>query len=49
VVGHIDLSSCLCNAAVLNVYAPCEENSDDSKDKFCEELEQVFDNFPKCH
>jgi hypothetical protein len=32
---------------VLNVHAPSEEKSDDSKDIFYEELEQVFDHFPK--
>jgi len=31
----------------LNVHAPSGEKSDDSKDSFYEELEQVFDNFPK--
>jgi hypothetical protein len=29
------------------VHAPSEEKSDDSKDRFYEELEQVFDHFPK--
>ena len=29
------------------MHAPSEENSDDSKGSFYEELEQVFDNFPK--
>ena len=28
---------------------PSEEKSDDSKDSFYEELEQVFDPFPKYH
>jgi hypothetical protein len=31
------------------VHAPTEETSDDSKDSFCEELEQDFDHFPKYH
>jgi hypothetical protein len=31
---------------VLNVHAPSEEKSDDSKGGFYEELEQVFDHFP---
>jgi hypothetical protein len=31
------------NIIVLNVHAPCEEKSDESKDSFCEELKQVFD------
>ena len=32
---------------VFIVHAPSEEKSDDSKDSFYEELEQVFDHFPK--
>ena len=32
---------------VLNVHAPSEEKSDNLKDSFYEELEQVFDHFPK--
>jgi hypothetical protein len=35
-----------CNIIVLNVPAPTEEKSDDSKDSLYEELEQVFDH---CH
>jgi hypothetical protein len=31
------------------VHGPSEEKSDDSKDSFYEDLEQVFDHFPKCH
>ena len=30
---------------VLKVHAPSEDKSEDSKDSFCEELEQVFDLF----
>jgi len=37
------------NIIVVNVYAPSEEKSDESKDSFYEELEQVLDNLPKCH
>jgi hypothetical protein len=37
------------NIIVLNVYTPTEEKSDDSKDSFYEELEEVFDHFPKYH
>jgi exonuclease III len=36
-----------CNIIVLNVHAPTEEKSDDSKDRFYEELEQIFYNFLK--
>jgi len=32
----------LCSIIVLNVHAPSEVKSDDSKDSFYEELEQVF-------
>jgi len=38
-----------CNIIVLNVHAPSEEKSDDSKDSSYEKLEQVFDHFPKYH
>jgi hypothetical protein len=31
------------------VHAPTEEKSDDSKDSFYEELEQLFDHFLKYH
>ena len=40
---------CWCNIIILNVRAPSEEKSDDSKGTFYGELEQVFDNFPKYH
>jgi hypothetical protein len=43
------LRGCWGNIIVLNVYAPSEEKSDESKDSFYEELEQVFDHFPKHH
>jgi len=31
------------------VHAPSEEKSDESKDSFYEDLEQVFDHIPKYH
>ena len=31
------------------MHALSEEKSDDSKDRFCEELEQILYNFPKYH
>ena len=40
-MSYIVLRGRWCNI-VLNVHAPSEEKSDDSKDSFCEELEQVF-------
>ena len=33
----------------VNVHAPSEEKSDETKDSFYEELEQVFYYFPKYH
>ena len=44
---YIVLRCCWCNIIALNVHAPSEEKSDDSKDRFCEEMEQVFGHFPK--
>jgi hypothetical protein len=37
------------NIIVLNMHAPTEEKSNDTKDSFYEELEQVFNHFPKHH
>jgi len=37
------------NIIVVHVHAPSEEKSDESKDSFYEELEQVFNHFPKYH
>jgi len=46
-MSYIVLRVCWCNA-VLNVHAPSEEVSDDSRDNFYEELEHVCEYFPKC-
>jgi hypothetical protein len=35
------------NIIVLKVHAPTEDESENSNDSFCEELEQVFDCFSK--
>ena len=49
-VSYIVLRARWCNIIVLNVHAPSEEKSDESKDSFYEELEQVFFyNFLKYH
>jgi hypothetical protein len=49
-VSYIVLRDRWCNVIVLNVHVQSKEKSDDSKDSFYEELEQVFkNNFPKCH
>jgi len=47
-MSHIVLRGRWCYIIVLNVYAPSEEKSDDSKGSSYNELEQAFDNFPKC-
>ena len=36
----------LCEIIVQNLHSPTDDKSDDSKDCFWEELEQVFDQFP---
>ena len=46
-MSYIVVRGCWCNIFVLNVHSPSAEKSDDSKDSFYEESEQVFDNFPK--
>jgi len=46
-LSYIVLRGRWCNIIVVNVHAPSEEKSDESKDSFYEELEQVFDQFPK--
>ena len=38
-----------CNIIVANVHAPSEEKRDEAKVSFYEELDQVFDHFPKYH
>ena len=45
-LSYIVLRGLWRNIIVVNVYAPSEEKSDESKDSFYEELEQVFDHFP---
>jgi hypothetical protein len=46
-MSYIILRDRWCNIIVLNVHAPTEDKIDDIKDRFYEELEQVFDKFPK--
>jgi hypothetical protein len=36
-----------CHIIVLNVHAQANDKADDVKDNFYEELERVFDKFPK--
>ena len=46
-LSYIVLRGRWCNIIVVNVHAPSEEKSDESKVSVYEELEQVFDHFPK--
>jgi exonuclease III len=48
-MSYIILKSRWCHIIVLNVRAPTEDKDDDIKDSFNEELEQVFDQFPRYH
>jgi hypothetical protein len=40
--SYVVLRGCWCNIITLNVHAPFEEKSDDSKDNFYDELGRVL-------
>jgi hypothetical protein len=44
----IILRHCWC-VIFFKAYGPVGDKSDDSNDTFCEELQQVFDQFPTYH
>jgi hypothetical protein len=48
-MSYIILTGHWCHIIILNVHAPAEDITDDVKDSFYEELERVFDKFPKYH
>jgi hypothetical protein len=48
-MSYITLRGRWCPIIVLNVHATTEDKTDDVKDSFYEELERVFDKFPKYH
>jgi hypothetical protein len=48
-MSYITLRGRWCDIIVLNVHAPTEDKRDDIKDRLYEELEGVFDQFPKYH
>jgi exonuclease III len=48
-MSYIILRGRWCHIIVLNVPAPTKDKTDDVKDSFYEELERVFDRFPKYH
>jgi exonuclease III len=47
--SYIILRGRWCYILILNVHAPTEDETDDVKDSFYEEVERVFDKFSKCH
>lgn len=46
-MSYIVLRVCWFDVIVSNVHAPTEEKIDDLKDSFCEDLEQVVEQFQK--
>jgi exonuclease III len=48
-MSYIILRGRWCQVIVLNVHSPTEDKTDDVKHSFCEELERVFNKFPKYH
>jgi hypothetical protein len=48
-MSYIILRGCWFHIIVLNVHAPTEDKTVDLKDSLYEELECIFDKFPKYH
>jgi exonuclease III len=48
-MSYIILRSQWFHIIVLNVHAPAEDKTHDVKDSFYEELERIFNKFPKYH
>jgi hypothetical protein len=48
-ISYIILRGRWCRIIVLNVHAPTEDKTDYVMDSFYEDLERVFDKFPKYH
>jgi hypothetical protein len=48
-MSHITQQGHWYDIVVLNVSVPTEDKDYDKKDSFYEELEQVFDQFPRYH
>jgi exonuclease III len=46
-MSYVILRGRWCDIIVLNVHAPCENNGNDVKGSFCEEIGSVFDQFPR--
>jgi hypothetical protein len=48
-MSYIILRGGWCDIIISNVHAPTQDEIDDVKDRLYEELERVFDKFPKYH
>jgi exonuclease III len=48
-MSYITLRGCWCHIIILSIHAPTEDKTDNVKDSFYEEMEHVFDKFPKYH
>jgi hypothetical protein len=48
-IPYITLNGHWCDIIQLNMHAPTVDKDDVIKDRFCEEPEQVFDQFPRYH
>jgi exonuclease III len=48
-LSYIVLRGHWCNIIVSNVHVPSEEKSDDSKGRFYEEFEQIYDHLSEYH
>jgi exonuclease III len=48
-MSYIILRGRWCHVIVLNIHVPTEDKTDDVKDSFYQELERLFDKFPKYH
>jgi hypothetical protein len=48
-MSYVTLNGRWCDIIVLNVHAPTEDKDDDIQDCFYQELEHVFDQFPRYH
>jgi hypothetical protein len=48
-MSYVTLKGLWCDIIELNVHAPTDDKDDVKNDRFHEELEQVFDQFPRYH
>jgi hypothetical protein len=48
-MSYMILRGCWCYILVLNVHAPTEDKTDDTKDSFCDEPKDIFAKFLKYH